>query len=64
MSSLPIMLQPGGATLAQVGGYLPKLGMLILILVIGSLAAVGIAALVARILKLIKLEAGCKRIKI
>ena len=64
MSSLPIMLQPGGATLAQVGGYLPKLGMLILILVIGSLAAVGIAALVARILKLIKLETGCKKIKI
>jgi len=37
---------------------------LILILVIGSLAAVGVAALVAWILKLIKLETGCKKIKI
>jgi len=64
MSNLPAVLQPSGATLTQVGGYLPKLGMLLLILVIGSLAAVGIAALVAWILKLIKLETGCKKIKI
>ncbi len=64
MSNLPAVLQPSGATLTQVGGYLPKLGILLLILVIGSLAAVGIAALVAWILKLIKLETGCKKIKI
>ena len=64
MGNLPAVLQPSGAALTQVGGYLPRLGMLILILVIGSLVAVGIAALVARILKLIKLENGCKKIKI
>jgi len=64
MSNLPAVLQPSGAALTQVGGYLPKLGVLLLILVIGSLAAVGIAALVAWILKLIKLETGCKKIKI
>jgi hypothetical protein len=64
MSNLPAVLQPSGATLTQVGGYLPKLGILLLILVIGSLAAVGIAAIVAWILKLIKLETGCKKIKI
>ena len=64
MSNLPAVLQPSGATLTQVGGYLPKLGVLLLILVVGSLAAVGIAALVAWILKLIKFETGCKKIKI
>jgi len=64
MSNLPAVLQPSGAALTQVGGYLPKLGVLVLILVIGSLVAVGIAALVSRILKLIKLEVGCKKIKI
>ena len=64
MTGLPIVLQPAGATLTQVGGYLPKLGGLLLILIIGSLVAVGAAALVAVILKLIQLEKGAKKINI
>ncbi len=64
MTGLPIVLQPAGATLTQVGGYLPKLGGLLLILIIGSLVAVGVAALVAVILKLIQLEKGAKKINV
>jgi len=49
---------------AQVSGYLPKLGGLLLILVVGSLIALGIAGLVGLILKAIQLEKGAKKINI
>lgn len=52
------------ASLAEVKGYLPKLGGLLLILVIGSLIALGISALTGLILKTIQLEKGAKKIKI
>ena len=64
MRNIPAVLQPGDATLTQVAEYLPKMGGLLLILTIGSLLAVGIAVLIAWILKLVKLETGCKKIKI
>lgn len=52
------------ASLVEVKGYLPKLGGLLLILVLGSLIALGIAALARLILKSIQLEKGAKKIKI
>jgi len=58
------ILSPGKISLISVSGYLPKLLVLLLILVVGSLVAVGISALIAWILKLIKFENGCKKIKI
>jgi len=58
------ILSPGKTSLISVSGYLPKLLVLLLILVIGSLVAVGISALIAWVLKLIKFETGCKKIKI
>ncbi len=64
MIDLPIVFGPGSTTLTQMAGYLPKLGILLLILVIGSLAAVGMASLVARFLKLLKLETFGKKIEI
>lgn len=64
MTDLPIVFRLGGAALTQMAGYLPKLGILLLILVIGSLAAVGMAGLAARLLKLIKLETFGKKIEI
>ncbi len=64
MTGLQTVLQPGGATLTQVSAYLPKLGGLLLILVIGALVAVGITALAATILKLIQLEKGAKKLNV
>ncbi len=64
MTGLQTVLQPGGATLTQVSAYLPKLGVLLLILVIGALVAVGITALAATILKLIQLEKGAKKLNV
>ncbi len=58
------ILSPGKISLISVSGYLPKLLVLLLILSFGSLAAVGISALIAWILKLTKFENGCKKIKI
>jgi len=58
------VLEPVTASLIKLGGYLPKLGGLLLILVIGSLAAVGIATLIKVILETVKLEKGAKAIKI
>lgn len=58
------VLEPIKASLIKLGGYLPKLGGLLLILVIGALIAVGIATLVERLLKVIRLEKGAKKIKI
>jgi len=55
---------PAKASFAKIGGYLPKLGGLLLILVIGALIAVGITALVGWLLKLIRLEEGAEKIKI
>ena len=58
------ILNPVTTSITAVGGYLPKLIVLLVILVVGSLAAVGIAALVAWFLKVIKLEKGAKIVKI
>jgi len=57
-------LEPAKLSTAQVSGYLPKLGGLLLILVVGSLIALGIAGLVALFLKTIQLEKGAKKINI
>jgi len=64
MTGLQTVLQPGGTTLTQVSAYLPKLGVLLLILVIGALVAVGITALAATILKLIQIEKGAKKLNV
>jgi type III secretory pathway component EscU len=58
------ILQPTTNSLSQVSAYLPKLGVLLLILVIGALVAVGVVALVTAILKLIQLEKGAKKINV
>lgn len=58
------ILQPTTTSLTQVSAYLPKLGVLLLILVIGALVAVGVAALVATILKVIQLEKGAKKLNV
>jgi len=58
------ILEPAKLSTAQVSGYLPKLGGLLLILVVGSLIALGIAGLVALFLKTVQLEKGAKKIKI
>ncbi len=60
----PSILEPGKAYLAKLGDYLPKLGGLLLILVIGSLIAVGIANLTGWFLSAIQLEKGAKKAKI
>ena len=52
------------APLAKLGAYLPKLGGLLLILVIGVLIAVVVAYLIERLLEVIRLEEGAKKIKI
>jgi len=57
-------LEPAKLSTAQVSGYLPKLGVLLLILVVGSLIALGIAKLVSLILNAIRLEKGAKKINI
>lgn len=59
-----LALEPVKAFLAKLGGYLPKLGGLLVILVVGALIAVGIAALIGWLLKLIRLEKGAKKIRI
>ncbi|MFZ2356764.1 MAG: hypothetical protein WAW67_02950 [Candidatus Omnitrophota bacterium] len=58
------ILQPTTTSLTQVSAYLPKLGVLLLILVIGALVALGVVALVAAILKVIRLEKGAKKINV
>ncbi len=58
------ILQPTTTSLTQVSAYLPKLGVLLLILVIGALVAVGITALAATILKVIQLEKGAKKLNV
>jgi hypothetical protein len=58
------ILEPAKLSTAQVSGYLPKLGGLLLILVVGSLIALGIAGIVGLILKTIQLEKGAKKINI
>lgn len=51
-------------SLMKVGVCLPKLGMLLLILVIGALIAVGIANLIKKLLGIARLETAAKKIKI
>ncbi len=51
-------------SLTKFGLYLPKLAGLLLILVAGALIAVGIAILIEKFLKLIRLEKGAAKIKI
>ena len=58
------VLAPAKASLAKLGGYLPKVGGLLLILVAGSLIAVGIAALAQWLLKVIRLEKLSKNVGI
>lgn len=58
------ILGPAKFSTAQVSGYLPKLGGLLLILVVGCLIALGIAGLVGLFLKTIQLEKGAKKINI
>ncbi len=58
------ILEPAKLSTAQVSGYLPKLGGLLLILVVGSLIALGLAGLVGLFLKTIQLEKGAKKINI
>lgn len=58
------ILAPLQVSLARLGGYLPKLGGLLLILVVGALAAVGIATLVEQLLTFLRLEKGAKKINI
>lgn len=57
-------LEPAKAALLRLGGYLPKLGSLFLILVVGVLVAVGVAALVNWFLKVIRLDTGAQKIGI
>ena len=58
------VLSPARASLAKLNAYLPKLGGLLLILVAGSLIAVGIAALAGWLLGLIRLEKTAKKLGI
>ncbi|MFH1691771.1 MAG: response regulator [Candidatus Omnitrophota bacterium] len=58
------ILEPVKLSTDQVSGYLPKLGGLFLILVAGSLIALGVAALIGLILKTIRLEKAAKKINI
>ena len=58
------VLEPVQMSLQKLTGYLPKLGGLLLILVVGALIAVGIAVLIERLFEIIKLEKGAKKIKI
>jgi len=57
-------LDPAKASLDKMGAYLPTLGGLLLILVIGCLIAVGIAALLKKILEIIRLEEFAGKIKV
>ena len=52
------------ASFVQAAGYLPKLAGLLVILVVGSLIAVGVVTLLRLILNFIKLEKGVKKIKV
>jgi hypothetical protein len=58
------VLEPVQMSLGKLAGYLPKVGGLLLILVIGALIAVGIAVLVEKLLEIIRLEKGAKKVKI
>lgn len=58
------VLAPAKAALAKLGGYLPKLSGLLLILVMGALIAVGIAVILEHLLSFLRLEKGAKRINI
>jgi hypothetical protein len=62
--SASTILEPARLSLINFLGYMPQLTGLLLILVIGSLIAVGIAALIGWFFKLIKLEKGAQKIKI
>jgi len=58
------VLEPVQMSLNKLIGYLPKLGGLLLILVIGALIALGVALLFEKIFEGIQLEKGAKKIKI
>jgi len=58
------ILDPFRATFVRLSEYLPKLGGLLVIVVIGCLIAVGIVVLVERLLKITQLEKGAAKIKI
>lgn len=58
------ILEPIKLSSVRLGGCLPKLGGLFLILVAGALIALGAAGLTGVILEAVQLEKGAKRIKI
>jgi len=58
------VLEPVQMSLQKLTGYLPKLGGLLLILVVGALIALGVAILIEKFLEAIKFEKGIKKIKI
>lgn len=57
-------LLPAQSSLSALGGYLPRLGGLFLILIAGALVAVGGALLIERLLTFVRLEKAVKKIKI
>lgn len=61
---LQSVLSPVQASLAKLGTSLPKLGGLLVILVVGVLITVGIALLLRKFLEIIRLEKGVKKIKV
>lgn len=63
-TGIQAMVGPAQNSLAKLGGYLPNLAGVLLILIIGSLIAVGIAALLGWLFKLVQLESGAQKIKI
>ena len=58
------VLEAARLSLTKLGGYLPKLGGLLSILVLGALAAIGITLLVEKILEAVHLEKIAKKLKI
>ena len=58
------ILESAKISLTKLGGYLPKLAGLLLILVVGALIAGGFAVLIEKLLKIIRLEKGANKIKI
>lgn len=63
-TGIQAMVAPAQDSLAKLGGYLPNLAGVLLILIAGSLIAIGIAALLGWLFKLIQFESGAQKIKI
>jgi len=63
-TGIQALLAPVEASLIKLGDYLPKLGGLLVILVVGCLVAIGVVALLEKLFKVIKLEKGIKKTRI